>query len=160
MGLRPGNIDAGLSDKKRRDFGGAQRPGTEPLRLQRQFGRPTARVRLTLRTKRFGSATRQVLAQREFDRTVLSPIGDADGGVLAPVRAWRVMLDGLAARCAQAGQGPDPWRAWAPRAALSTGPGGQHRSERTVQRTHATTQPSALRGRCGTAGPGRRRGAG
>jgi len=74
---------------------------TELVRLQQEFGTGPSRVRLTLRATLSDSQTRQVLAQREFDRTLPAASEDAYGGVQAANLALQEVLDELARFCAQ-----------------------------------------------------------
>lgn len=74
---------------------------TELLRLQQNFGTngPSA-VRITLRAVLVDTASRQVLATREFDTTMPAPSDDAAGGAAAAQRAALQVARDLAAFCA------------------------------------------------------------
>ncbi len=75
---------------------------TELIRLQHEFmGRPS-RVRLTLRAGLIATASRRVLASREFDASAVAPSEDAPGGVTAAHMAVQTLLAELAAFCASA----------------------------------------------------------
>ena len=75
---------------------------TELLRLQQDFTVSPSRVRLTLRAVLVETATRRVVAWREFDATVAAPSEDAYGGVRAANRAVQDLLAELAAFSVQA----------------------------------------------------------
>jgi cholesterol transport system auxiliary component len=75
---------------------------TELIRLQHEFTVQPSRVRLTLRAVLFDTATRRVLAWREFDTSVPSASEDPYGGVVAANRAVGELLPELAAFCARA----------------------------------------------------------
>ncbi len=75
---------------------------TEIVRLQHDFSGTPSRVRLTLRATLVDSATRKVLASREFDETVDSASEDARGGVIAAHRAVRLLLEKVSALCSEA----------------------------------------------------------
>lgn len=92
---------------------------TELVRLQQDFSVTPSRVRLTLQVTLIDSATRQVLASREFDETVVSPSEDARGGVAATHRAVQQALGKLTTLCSDVAAG---WRA--PEDARSSGPVG------------------------------------
>ncbi len=83
---------------------GELRLDTEIVRLQHEFGATPSRVRLTLRATLSDNATRQVLAQVEFDNRADAPTADAYGGVIAANHATRAMLQALAAFCSQAAE--------------------------------------------------------
>ena len=83
---------------------GELRLDTEIVRLQHEFGATPSRVRLTLRATLSDNATRQVLAQVEFDNRADAPSADAYGGVIAANHATRAMLQALAAFCSQAAE--------------------------------------------------------
>ena len=75
---------------------------TEMIRLQHEFmGRPS-RVRLTLRAELIATASRRVLASREFDASAVAASEDAPGGVAAAHAAVQTVLAELAAFCASA----------------------------------------------------------
>jgi cholesterol transport system auxiliary component len=80
---------------------GALRLETDLLRLQQDFTTRPSHVRLTLRAVLLASATRQVLAWREFDLSQPAPSDDAPGGVAAAHQATRHVLLTLAAWCAE-----------------------------------------------------------
>jgi len=75
---------------------------TELLRLQQQFGAGPSQVRLTLRAVLVDSASRAVLATREFDLLQRAPSEDAAGGVVAAQRAALQVAQALAVFCAEA----------------------------------------------------------
>jgi cholesterol transport system auxiliary component len=80
---------------------GALRLETDLIRLQHDFtARPSA-VRLTLRAVLLDTATRQVLAWREFDESVSAASEDAPGGVAAAHQATQRVLAALASFCAE-----------------------------------------------------------
>jgi cholesterol transport system auxiliary component len=81
---------------------GEMRLDTELLRLQHDFVASPSQVRLTLRAVLIDSATRRVIAQREFDASVPSASEDAYGGVVAANVAVRTVLAELAEFCARA----------------------------------------------------------
>ena len=81
---------------------GDMRLDTEIIRLQHDFGSQPSRMRFTLRAYIVDNTTRRVLAWREFDETSPSPSEDPHGGVVAANRAVRIVLDQLAAFCAEA----------------------------------------------------------
>jgi cholesterol transport system auxiliary component len=81
---------------------------TELVRLQQDFSVTPSRVRLTLQVTLIDSATRRVLASREFDETVVSPSEDAQGGVTATHRAVQQVLEKLTLLCSDVAAG---WRA-------------------------------------------------
>jgi cholesterol transport system auxiliary component len=81
---------------------GDVRLDTEILRLQQDFTGPTSRARFTLRAYIVDSATRRVLAWREFDESVASASEDPYGGVIAANRAVQTVLKSLAGFCAEA----------------------------------------------------------
>lgn len=83
---------------------GDLRLDTEILRLQHEFGGSPSRVRLTLRATLTDNATRQVLAQLDFDARADAPSEDAYGGVVAANHATRVVLQQLTDFCSQAAQ--------------------------------------------------------
>jgi cholesterol transport system auxiliary component len=66
-------------------------------------------VRFTLRATILDSATRQVIAAREFDAVAAAPSEDPYGGVVAANQAVRDVLASLAEFCANAA------RNWRPR---------------------------------------------
>ena len=80
---------------------GDLRLDTEILRLQHNFTGSPSRVRFTLRAYVVDSATRRVLASREFDETVTAASEDAYGGVVAANRAVQIAMEKLANFCAE-----------------------------------------------------------
>ena len=80
---------------------GELRLDTELVRLQQEFTGTSSRVRLTLRAVLVETATRRVLAWREFDASVPSPSNDPRGGVLAANQAVQDILSELATFCAE-----------------------------------------------------------
>ena len=74
---------------------------TELIRLQHEFTAQPSQVRLTLRAVLVETATRRVVAVREFDTRVPSASEDPYGGVLAANEATRRVLAELAAFCAR-----------------------------------------------------------
>jgi len=74
---------------------------TELIRLQHDFTVTPSRVRLTLRAVLVETATRRVVAWREFDASVASASEDPYGGVLAANEAARQVLAELSAFCAR-----------------------------------------------------------
>ena len=84
---------------------GDLRLDTEIVRLQQDFSTQPSQVRFTLRAVMVDSATRRVLAWREFDETVAAGSDDPAGGVLAAHRAVQAVLGPLASFCAQAAGG-------------------------------------------------------
>lgn len=79
---------------------GEMRLDTEILRLQHDFTSKPSRVRFTLRAYLMESATRKVIATREFDAVVPSASEDPHGGVVAASKAVRQVLGELSAFCA------------------------------------------------------------
>ena len=75
---------------------------TELIRLQHEFLVQPSRVRMTLHAVLVDTATRRVVAWREFDTSVPSASEDPYGGVLAANQAVKALLAELAAFCAQA----------------------------------------------------------
>jgi cholesterol transport system auxiliary component len=75
---------------------------TEVVRLQQEFIGAPSRVRLTLRAVLIDTATRRVVASREFDASVPSASEDPYGGVVAANLAAQRLLAELAAFCAEA----------------------------------------------------------
>ena len=69
---------------------------TELIRLQQDFMLSPSRVRLTLRAVLVETATRRVVAWREFDASVAATSEDAYGGVRAANRAVQDLLAELA----------------------------------------------------------------
>ncbi|MBL8349100.1 MAG: membrane integrity-associated transporter subunit PqiC [Burkholderiaceae bacterium] len=79
---------------------GAWRLETELIRLQHDFGSQPSRMRLTLRAVLVDTASRQVIAWREFDEAVPAPTDDPAGGAAAAQQATQRVLAALAAFCA------------------------------------------------------------
>jgi cholesterol transport system auxiliary component len=80
---------------------GDLRLSTEIIRLQQDFSPLPSRVRFTLRAYLLDNTTRQVLAWREFEETVIAASDDPYGGVLAANRAVRRVLEQLANFCSE-----------------------------------------------------------
>ena len=85
--------------------GGEIQLDTEILRLQHEFLSVPSQVRFTLRAYMVESATRRVIASREFDVAVPAASEDAYGGVVAAKQAVRTALENLAAFFAEAARG-------------------------------------------------------
>jgi cholesterol transport system auxiliary component len=81
---------------------GDMRLDTEILRLQHEFLSAPSQVRFTLRAYLVESATRRVIASREFEAAVSAASEDPYGGVVAANRAVQTVLDSLSAFCAEA----------------------------------------------------------
>ena len=81
----------------------------EIRRLQHEFLGSPSRVRFTLHATILESATRRVIAAREFEAVAAAPSEDPYGGVVAANQAVRSVLAGLAEFCADAA------RNWRPR---------------------------------------------
>ncbi len=81
---------------------GDLRLDTGIIRLQHDFRTRPSRVRFTLRAHIVDNTTRQVLAWREFDETVLAGSEDPYGGVVAANRAVQAALEQLASLCIEA----------------------------------------------------------
>ena len=81
---------------------GEMRLDTEILRLQQEFLSAPSTVRFTLRAYLVESATRRVIASREFEAAVPAASEDPYGGVVAANRAVRTVLENLSAFCAEA----------------------------------------------------------
>ncbi len=79
---------------------GDLRLDTEIIRLQHEFLQHPSRVHFTLRATLVDSASRRVLATREFDAFATSPTEDPYGGVLAADQAVANVLEELATFCA------------------------------------------------------------
>ncbi len=79
---------------------GALRLETDLIRLQHDFTARPSHVRLTLRAVLVDSATRQVLAWREFDESMSAASDDPPGGVAAAHQATQRVLAALASFCA------------------------------------------------------------
>ena len=80
---------------------GEMRLDTEILRLQHEFLGSQSRVRFTLRAYLVESATRQVIASRDFEAVIPAASGDPHGGVVAAKLAVRSVLGELATFCAE-----------------------------------------------------------
>ena len=80
---------------------GQWRLDVEIVRLQHEFLMLPSRVHFTLRAHLLDTATRQVVAWREFDAIVPSASEDPYGGVLAANSAIRIVIEELAAFCVQ-----------------------------------------------------------
>ena len=81
---------------------GEMRLDTEILRLQHEFLSAPSRVRFTLRAYIVDSATRRVIAAREFEAAIPAASEDPYGGVVAANHAVQTVLENLAAFCAEA----------------------------------------------------------
>ncbi|NTV70256.1 MAG: hypothetical protein HGA71_08935 [Azonexaceae bacterium] len=81
---------------------GDLRLDVEILRLQHEFASTPSRVRFTLRAYLVDNETRQVLARREFDETVVAAQADPYGGVIAANGAVQKVMLRLASFCAEA----------------------------------------------------------
>jgi len=88
---------------------GELRLDTEVRRLQHEFLGNPSRVRFTLRATLLDTATREVVATREFEAVAAAPSEDPYGGVVAANQAVRSVLASLAEFCADAA------RNWRPR---------------------------------------------
>jgi len=88
---------------------GELRLDTEVRRLQHEFLGSPSRVRFTLNATILETATRRVVATREFEALAAAPGEDPYGGVLAANRAVQSVLAELAGFCADAA------RDWRPR---------------------------------------------
>lgn len=73
----------------------------EIVRLQQEFFNVPSRVHFTLRAHILDTATRQVIAWREFDTVAPSNSEDPYGGVLAANSAVRAVVEELATFCVQ-----------------------------------------------------------
>ncbi|MEJ8813194.1 ABC-type transport auxiliary lipoprotein family protein [Variovorax ureilyticus] len=73
---------------------------TEIVRLQQDFSTTPSQVRLTLRAVLIDTATRKVVASREFDARVDAPTDDPYGGVIAAQQAVSRLVAELASFCA------------------------------------------------------------
>ncbi len=80
---------------------GEMRLDTEILRLQHEFIGAPSRVRFTLRAYLVESATRQVIASREFEAFIPAASEDPHGGVVAASHAVQNVLGELAVFCAE-----------------------------------------------------------
>ena len=81
---------------------GELRLDTEILRLEQDFLAAPSQVRFTLRAYLVESATRRVVASREFEAAVPAASEDPRGGVVAANRAVKMVLERLAAFCTEA----------------------------------------------------------
>lgn len=90
---------------------GELRLDTQVRRLQHEFLDNPSRVRFTLRATLLDTATREVVASREFEAVATAPSEDPYGGVVAANQAVRSVLASLAGFCAEA------VRNWRPRPA-------------------------------------------
>ena len=88
---------------------------TEIVRLQQVFGSAPSRVQFTLRAYLVDSASRRVLAWREFDETVAAASDDPRGGVEAANRAVQNVLRALTGLCIEAA---GTWQSLAPERAV------------------------------------------
>jgi cholesterol transport system auxiliary component len=88
---------------------GDLRLDSEVRRLQHEFLGNPSRVRFTLRATILDTATREVIAAREFEAVAAAPSEDPYGGVVAANQAVRTVLASLAEFCADAA------RNWRPR---------------------------------------------
>jgi len=79
---------------------------TEVVRLQQEFGTAPSQAHFTLRAVLLDSATRRVVAVREFDASVPAPSEDAPGGVNAANLAVQRVLGELAEFAAKAAAAP------------------------------------------------------
>ncbi|MDP1647333.1 MAG: ABC-type transport auxiliary lipoprotein family protein, partial [Rubrivivax sp.] len=80
---------------------GALRLETELIRLQQDFSTRPSQLRLTLRAVLLETATRRVIAWREFDDSVAAASDDPVGGAAAAHVASQRVLAALAAFCAE-----------------------------------------------------------
>jgi cholesterol transport system auxiliary component len=80
---------------------GQVRLETEILRLQQEFLGAPSRVRFTLRAQLVESATRRVVASREFEAVTVAPSENPRGGVTAAHESVRKVLGELADFCVQ-----------------------------------------------------------
>jgi cholesterol transport system auxiliary component len=97
---------------------GELRLDTTIIRLQHEFGNGPSRVRFTLRADLVESASRRVVAWREFDMSIAAASDDPQGGVIAAGKAVNGALEELARFCGEAST------AW--RSALRAAPGSLH----------------------------------
>lgn len=84
---------------------GEMRLDTEIVRLQHEFLSAPSQVRFTLRAYLVESATRRVIASREFEAAVPSASEDPYGGVVAANHAVQTVLADVAAFCAESARG-------------------------------------------------------
>jgi cholesterol transport system auxiliary component len=80
---------------------GDLRLDTEIVRMQHEFLAQPSRVRFTLRAYIVDSATRKVLAWREFDESVTATDDTPYGGIVAANRAVQAALEKLSAFCSE-----------------------------------------------------------
>lgn len=80
---------------------GDMRLETELIRLHQDFSVAPSRARLTLRAVLIETATRRVIAAREFDEEAASASDDPPGGVMAANEVVRRVAAELGAFCAQ-----------------------------------------------------------
>ncbi|MBO9648782.1 MAG: membrane integrity-associated transporter subunit PqiC [Variovorax sp.] len=73
---------------------------TEIVRLQQDFSTTPSQVRLTLHAMLIDTATRKVVASREFDARIDAPTDDPYGGVAAAQKAASQVVAELASFCA------------------------------------------------------------
>ena len=86
---------------------GDLRLDTEVSRLQHEFLGNPSRARFALRATLLDTATREVIATREFEAVAAAPSEDPYGGVVAANQAVRSVLASLAEFCADAARN---WR--------------------------------------------------
>ncbi|MDB5809432.1 MAG: hypothetical protein JWN94_1554 [Betaproteobacteria bacterium] len=96
---------------------GEIRLDTEVMRLQQEFTVSPSQVRLTLRAYLVETASRRIVAAREFEATAAAPSDDPRGGVTAAQAAVAKVLNDVAAFCAQAAPAVSPFPAVATPAA-------------------------------------------
>ncbi|MDP3539459.1 MAG: ABC-type transport auxiliary lipoprotein family protein [Azonexus sp.] len=84
---------------------GDLRLNVEILRLQHEFASSPSRVRFTLRAYMVDNETRQVIAWREFDETVVAGQDNPYGGVVAANAAVKKVMERLASFYAEAARG-------------------------------------------------------
>ena len=80
---------------------GDMRLETELIRLQHDFSVAPSRVRLTLRATLIETATRRVVASRQFDADAMSASEDPSGGVMAANQVVRRVATEVGAFCAE-----------------------------------------------------------
>ena len=81
---------------------GQLRLDVEIVRLQHEFMKMPSQAHFTLRAHLLDTATREVIAWREFDAIVPSASEDPYGGVLAANSAVRIVIEELVHFCVQA----------------------------------------------------------
>jgi cholesterol transport system auxiliary component len=84
---------------------GDLRLDTEIISLQQDFLVAPSQLRFTLRAYVVESATRRVIATREFEASVPAASENPQGGAVAANAAVRAVLEKLAAFCAEAARG-------------------------------------------------------